>query len=379
LDGKFITTDYKRGLLKTVDGLNFLLLSYLESFMKIINTCFLSLFFICTVFLEAKPTSDDLLKNNMPSLESSQLDSRNTIFFTTTRNKTTGALRQDFLEKLKTIFSVDVFVESGTYLGGTTQDARPFFSKIHSVELSKDFFKKAKKRFRNEQKISLYQGDSGTVFYSILPQITSKILFYLDGHYSGGTTALGAKVSPLLEELKAIKDAQKTDSVIIIDDIRLMQDSKFPEKIRNTSADGYPHLPELIQALLEINPEYQFCFTADALLVFPKQADVKVSPILASCSLHRISQAFSGVPEDLLSQADKIISVAQGAEREELLHYYHTYSPFELENGFRSYGTFWLSLLYFGQNEPIPGQQFLRKAVENSGPNWRATTLSNKL
>ena len=148
------------------------------------------LFFISV--LNAVPAN--FWQNNIPQHNP---ESPNTISFTMTRSLKDGALRADLLTKLKDYFKTDAFVESGTYKGDTTFLAGLFFDEVHTIELSQELVEAAVVRFRNLPTVRVYQGDSGSVFKQILPRISSRILFYLDGHYSGGNTAKGECNTPI--------------------------------------------------------------------------------------------------------------------------------------------------------------------------------------
>lgn len=111
-----------------------------------------------------------------------------------------------------------VFVETGTYNGGTTSRILREFKTIHTIELSEKWYQNALKEFGKYKNVFCHHGDSAVVLETLLPTINEPILFYLDAHYSGGTTALGEDQNPLLRELKLIGKRQYQD-VIFIDDL----------------------------------------------------------------------------------------------------------------------------------------------------------------
>jgi len=113
------------------------------------------------------------------------------------------------------------FVETGTYLGDTTQDMLPFFTSLHTIELSEKFYQLALTRFASEKSVQCHQGDSTDILPLLCPLLDSNTVFWLDGHFSAGPTAQGAKDCPLVEELQAISQHLSSDALIIIDDARL--------------------------------------------------------------------------------------------------------------------------------------------------------------
>jgi hypothetical protein len=112
------------------------------------------------------------------------------------------------------------FVETGTYLGNTIFAMEHLFNKLYTIELSKKYYTLTKSKY-NGNKIDFILGDSSDVFQSLLPKISEKTIFFLDGHWSSGDTAKGTKDCPLIEEIKLINSLFKNDAIIIIDDYRL--------------------------------------------------------------------------------------------------------------------------------------------------------------
>ena len=68
--------------------------------------------------------------------------------------------------------------------------------------------------------IAVIHGDSGEVLPSLLNNIDTSCLFWLDGHYSGGVTSKGEKDTPILEELKCVLSHSIKNHIILIDDAR---------------------------------------------------------------------------------------------------------------------------------------------------------------
>jgi hypothetical protein len=138
-------------------------------------------------------------------------------------------------------FQIENFVETGTHMGDTLAEVA-FNSKIlcFSIELADQSFYKAKKRFADYKNVELHHGDSARMIIPIIERLTSPALFWLDGHYSGGETAHGAKATPVSEELTAILNAPQQGHVILIDDMHCFN-----------GCDDYPYLDELLHAVRE--------------------------------------------------------------------------------------------------------------------------------
>jgi len=118
------------------------------------------------------------------------------------------------------LFGLKILVESGTYLGEMVEAQRKHFRRIISIELSQSLFQNAKEKFQRYQHIEILHGDSGELIKGIVNKLNEPALFWLDGHFSGGTTAKARLETPILDELGAILTTSM-DHVVLIDDARL--------------------------------------------------------------------------------------------------------------------------------------------------------------
>ena len=149
---------------------------------------------------------------------------------------------------------LDVLVETGTYLGDMVWAMKDYFKKIYSIELSEELYKRAAKRFSNHKHIEIIQGDSSEKIGRILSEIKSPVLFWLDGHYSGGITAKGDKICPIYAELTHIFKSPFSH-VILIDDARLF-----------IGKEDYPSQEEL-KAFVTVNSSYQMKIEIDTIVL----------------------------------------------------------------------------------------------------------------
>ena len=128
-----------------------------------------------------------------------------------------------------------VFVETGTYQGDTLKALRRNFDQLHSIELSQRLHGRAAERFAGDRKVRLWCGDSGDLLSEVLECVDKPALLWLDGHYSGGDTALGSEVTPIFRELKVLAQwPWRASYSIVIDDARLFN-----------GTEGYPTLEAL--------------------------------------------------------------------------------------------------------------------------------------
>ena len=130
-------------------------------------------------------------------------------------------LNKDFLLKLKDDYTkYSCFIETGTFYGATIFAFESYFDKLYTIEFSEKHYNITKNKY-NGNKINFILGDSSIVFKTLLPTITDKAIFFLDGHWSCEDTGRSEKDVPLNEEIKYINELFNNEAIIIIDDYRL--------------------------------------------------------------------------------------------------------------------------------------------------------------
>lgn len=129
-------------------------------------------------------------------------------------------VKQKILKNIRDKFGLKILVETGTYYGDMVEAMKKYFDEIYSIELSKELYEKAKKRFNRDKKVNLIYGDSGIELENLIAQLKKPALFWLDGHYSAGVTAKGHKDTPIYEELTHIFNSSQQDNIVLIDDAR---------------------------------------------------------------------------------------------------------------------------------------------------------------
>ena len=134
------------------------------------------------------------------------------------------------------------WVETGTYLGETSELLSKFSEKVYSIEPQKKLYENAKNYFNNFINVEIINGESQKILPDLLLKIEGDINFWLDGHYSGANTYEGVDHTPILEELKIIEiTINRFNKIcVLIDDIRCFNPS-------NQQYKGYPKVEELIK------------------------------------------------------------------------------------------------------------------------------------
>ncbi len=133
------------------------------------------------------------------------------------------------------------WVETGTYLGDTTQLLSIHSKHVYSIEPDPILYEHAAKRFCKHRNVTILQGLSEDAFPQLLPTLSGDLNFWLDGHYSAGLTFKGPALTPILYELDHIEkfQAQFSKIVVLVDDVRLFDWSKH-------RSSGYPTIDSLV-------------------------------------------------------------------------------------------------------------------------------------
>ncbi len=166
------------------------------------------------------------------------------------------AMMLEYAQKYKTT----QFVETGTFLGDTSFYMKDYFDKVDTIELDIKLADKAVKRFKNVENVQVWQGNSGIVISELVKTIhkDSTVFFYLDGHFSGGTTAKADLNTPISKELEVIFEHSK-NHVVFVDDARLF----FSDE------EDYPPYPELVKQIKMYNPNANISIDLDIIKILP--------------------------------------------------------------------------------------------------------------
>lgn len=163
------------------------------------------------------------------------------------------------VEFIKSVYrtrpDIKIFIETGTFMGDTPFAVKNDFTKIYSIELSKEYAQKAVLRFKEDKYIKIIQGDSITELAKLIKNINEPCFFWLDGHYSGGDTAKGEKEAPVLEEVLPILKMNQ-NHIILIDDARLF-----------IGSHSYPYLFSFVHFVKKYNKKYKMSVANDIIIL----------------------------------------------------------------------------------------------------------------
>lgn len=174
-------------------------------------------------------------------------------------------------EFLKKSMGLDVFVEGGTYKGGTAKSMSEKFRKVYTIEKSDVMFDEAKQNLKDISNIEMLKGDTREHLKDILDN-NDNILFWLDAHWSGGDTYGEEDECPLIEELEIIFDYPK-NYVILIDDARLfLAPPPYPHNFRNW---------QLMKDIFNAIPQsWSFIEYEDVIYLYPIKIEEKLKDFI---------------------------------------------------------------------------------------------------
>lgn len=177
-------------------------------------------------------------------------------------------------------FDIKYFVETGTFMGGTLSQMIPNFKKSYSIELSEGYYRNALVTFKADidaGRCKLFQGDSASQLKEIVKELEGPALFWLDGHWSAGDTAMGTMDTPIFDEIKTVFSEFKyaKDSVIIIDDARLFRG--LTKDVGELKGQLYPNVREIMEFLCVYSPygpaevsKVAFTLDTDMMIIYRK-------------------------------------------------------------------------------------------------------------
>lgn len=152
------------------------------------------------------------------------------------------------------------FVETGTFLGVTAARCARIFDRVVTIELDPGLATQAAAYLRRHPNVEVIQGDAAKLLSGVLATCSEGgVVVFLDGHFSGGETALGDSPEPAILELEVLATFRDRLLAVVVDDFRLFGvEPGFPAKAelvgvaeRNFPAAEFELAVSLDQLVLE--------------------------------------------------------------------------------------------------------------------------------
>ncbi len=156
-------------------------------------------------------------------------------------------------------YGVSTMIETGTLYGEMDIAMKDVFSSIFTIELSPEFHAAAVRRMAPYPHIKCLQGDSAVVFPSVLAQMKSPCLLWLDAHYSAGNTAKAEIDTPISAELDYVFNHPIRNHVVLIDDAHCFD-----------GTHDYPQLKDLEESVLRVRPDLSFTVEHNIIRIVPR-------------------------------------------------------------------------------------------------------------
>lgn len=161
------------------------------------------------------------------------------------------------------------FIETGTFKGNTAIWASEHFKQVYTIEIVESFSKEAASRCGYKKNIEFLVGNSKDVLPRLVPKLTSRCFFWLDGHWCMGAGGQDEEC-PLFQELDAIKSLK--DAVIFIDDARCFL-GPLPPPHR---AEDWPTIEDVFAFFRSNFPQLRVSIIDDVIVAIPKD----VTPLI---------------------------------------------------------------------------------------------------
>lgn len=291
------------------------------------------------------------------------------ITFISSREPESMSLEDAFLNMIENASLAEIFIETGMYLGDTTKKAAQCFSCVYTIELDKKLTQQGQERFKHAKNIHIEYGDSILKLPTILKSIKGKTVIFLDAHYSMGQTAKGDSNTPILTELEKIKQSGCKNAILIIDDARMFYEPI--SDVKNTFIEGYPTLNDIVEAILEINTQYQCAIVYDTLIAFPASEKITVSPVVHATTMSRLYNGNNYHIDDVL-KAEITIAKAPQKERDVLLDLAQRWTEkWSAHAGLSRHYNLWAGLIYLATEQYPAASAYLTDAKKRGLSDWR--------
>lgn len=140
-----------------------------------------------------------------------------------------------FFAILKRDHNIEVAVETGTFIGGTTVAFSLLFDQVHTIEIMDYIFTRSKANLQAFPNVHCHLGSSETVLNQILPTLhNQRVLFYLDAHWDS--------FWPILQELEMISYTHRDNCIIVIDDFKVPGRGDIPYDAYGKNECSYEYI-----------------------------------------------------------------------------------------------------------------------------------------
>ena len=190
------------------------------------------------------------------------------------------------LQELCDFFDTKNFICTGTFNIHLVNEASKIFKQVHVIESGSDLYQPLQfDLLSGQQNLNIHT--SARQLSLLLPTIKGNSLFMLGSHDSAGLTFRTKTNTPVIEELKAIRDAGIKDAVILLDQVRFFSPQRL-DVFEARHSRAYPSVKQSFDLIHEINGNYQFAVLGDIAMAWLPEDRVTVSKAVQACTLSRM-------------------------------------------------------------------------------------------
>ena len=173
----------------------------------------------------------------------------------------------EIIYKLKEVYGINNFIETGTYQGHTAYWASQLFEQVFTIEYSQDIYQKVTEKYGHIKNIDFLYGDTRNLLQNTLSKLESPSLFWLDAHWSGGLTYGESDECPLLAEIEIINRSD-CEHFIFIDDARLFLSPPPPPHL----PQQWPDISAILNLLNSVKNSRHIVIVDDVIIAVPVSA-----------------------------------------------------------------------------------------------------------
>lgn len=154
-------------------------------------------------------------------------------------------------------YGLRLLTETGTYYGEMIAAVKNDFDHIFSIEFDHELAQRAARRFANDPRVRILEGDSQKALPELLKSISQPALFWLDAGYWGWAN-LARDPERLSVEVEAALSHPVRGHVVLMDDARMLDGRNGAptfEELRARIGARFPdrHV-ELLHDIIRITP-----------------------------------------------------------------------------------------------------------------------------
>lgn len=176
------------------------------------------------------------------------------------------SIPKEIVYKIIGKIKIENFIETGTFRGNTCSWAAEHFNNVETIEIQTDTYVETSIKLAHIKNIKFHLGNSKECLPEICKKIEGRSLFWLDGHWCGGSGEKLDDECPLLDELEAISILN--DAIIFIDDARC-----FIGPMPPPHSDSWPYMEDIFAFTKEKFPNHFTTIIDDVIMCVPN--DVK--------------------------------------------------------------------------------------------------------